>query len=126
MLVIWLLYYQAGASFRTAQIAGTYVAMVGNFLLNNTVTFRERRLAGWALVTGFVTFAAACSIGALSNVSLAEILTRRGIPPWMAAVAGLMISSVWNYGVNEVFTWRRDMRWKRARVPAASRNRVNP
>jgi dolichol-phosphate mannosyltransferase len=83
--------------------------------LNNAVTFRERRLRGGALATGFVTFTAACSIGALTNLSLAEMLARRGIPAWMAAVAGLTISSVWNYGVNEVFTWRRTVRWKRTR-----------
>jgi dolichol-phosphate mannosyltransferase len=121
LLLIWVIYYRAGAAFRTAQIAGTYVAMTGNFLLNNAVTFRERRLRGWALATGFVTFTAACSIGALTNVSLAEMLVRRGTPAWMAAVAGLTISSVWNYGVNEVFTWRRTVRLKRARVPKDSK-----
>ncbi|MGD0869684.1 MAG: glycosyltransferase family 2 protein [Bryobacteraceae bacterium] len=115
LLVIWAIYYQAGAAFRTAQIAGTYVAMTGNFFLNNAVTFRERRLRGWALATGFATFTAACSIGALTNLSLAEMLARRGTPVWMAAVAGLAISSVWNYGVNEVFTWRTTARLKRAR-----------
>jgi dolichol-phosphate mannosyltransferase len=89
--------------------------MTGNFFLNNAVTFRERRLRGWALATGFATFTAACSIGALTNLSLAEMLARRGTPVWMAAVAGLAISSVWNYGVNEVFTWRTTARLKRAR-----------
>jgi dolichol-phosphate mannosyltransferase len=115
LLIIWAIYYRAGGAFRTAQIAGTYIAMTGNFFLNNTVTFRARRLAGWALVTGFATFIAACSIGALTNLSMAEMLGRRGTPAWMAAVAGLAISSVWNYGVNEVFTWRTTVRLTRTR-----------
>jgi dolichol-phosphate mannosyltransferase len=63
-----------------------------------------------------VTFTAACSIGALTNVSLAERLASRGVAPWIAAIVGLTISSVWNYGVNEVVTWRRRVRLKRARL----------
>ena len=118
LFIIWMVHYQAGAPFAEAQIAGTYVAMIVNFLLNNVVTFRERRLRGWSLATGFAMFTAACTIGALSNVSLAEFLVGRGVPAWIAAVAGLTISSVWNYGVNEVFTWRRRVRLKRARVGA--------
>jgi dolichol-phosphate mannosyltransferase len=113
--IIWLVHYRAGAPFAEAQIAGTYVAMTMNFLLNNVVTFRDRRLRGWRLAVGFVEFTAACSIGALTNLSLAELLVGRGIPAWIAAIAGLTISSVWNYGVNEVFTWRRQARLKRAR-----------
>lgn len=116
LFIIWLVHYRAGAPFVEAQIAGTYVAMTMNFLLNNVITFRERRLRGWPLAAGFVTFTAACSIGALTNVSLAERLASRGVAPWIAAIVGLTISSVWNYGVNEVVTWRRRVRLKRARL----------
>jgi dolichol-phosphate mannosyltransferase len=121
LLIIWMVHYQAGAPFADAQIAGTYVAMTMNFLLNNVITFRERRLRGWSLGRGFAMFIAACSIGALSNLSLAEFLVGRGVPAWIAAVAGLTISSVWNYGVNEVFTWRRRVRLKRARLRGEGR-----
>jgi len=80
LLIIWAVHYQAGAPFAAAQIAGTYVAIAANFLLNNGVTFRERRLAGWSLVTGFLIFIAAGSAGALTNVSLAAC--RRGSRQW--------------------------------------------
>jgi dolichol-phosphate mannosyltransferase len=95
------------------------MAMTMNFLLNNVVTFRERRLRGWPLAKGFVIFTSACTIGALTNVSMAELLAGRGVPAWIAAIAGLMISSVWNYGVNEVFTWRR--RARRSRLGSGQR-----
>jgi dolichol-phosphate mannosyltransferase len=106
LLILWLLYFHAKTEFATAQITGTYAAMTLNFVLNNIVTFRERRLRGKYLVVGFFSFLVACTIGAVTNVSLAVMLAGRGVPVVMAAVAGLVISSVWNYTFNEVFTWR--------------------
>jgi dolichol-phosphate mannosyltransferase len=49
----------------------------------------------------------ACSVGAVINVSFAQFLNRRGVPWYLAGISGMAISSVWNYGVNTVITWRR-------------------
>ncbi|MGA7685656.1 MAG: glycosyltransferase family 2 protein [Terriglobales bacterium] len=102
-----LLYAVAKESFIVAQTAATVAAMTFNFLLNNIVTFRDRRLRGWRLLTGLLTFYGACSLGALMNVSFAEFLHRQAIPWYVAGVSGTAISSVWNYGVNTILTWRR-------------------
>jgi dolichol-phosphate mannosyltransferase len=82
--------------------------MTFNFLLNNIVTFRDRRLKGWRMLTGLLTFYVACSLGALINVSFAQNLLRAGFPWYLAGLSGIAISSVWNYGVNTVLTWRRE------------------
>jgi dolichol-phosphate mannosyltransferase len=102
-----VLYVLAKASFVIAQAAATLAAMTFNFLLNNVVTFRDRRLHGWRVLTGLLTFYLACSLGALMNVSFAEFLHRQAIPWYVAGVSGTAISSVWNYGVNTILTWRR-------------------
>lgn len=102
-----LLYVVGKASFLVSQTAATLAAMTFNFLLNNVVTFRDRRLHGWRLLTGLLTFYLACSLGALMNVSFAEFLHRQAIPWYVAGVSGTAISSVWNYGVNTILTWRR-------------------
>jgi dolichol-phosphate mannosyltransferase len=81
--------------------------MTFNFLLNNVVTFRDRRLRGWSMVRGLLGFYVACSLGALANVSLAKLLNGNGFPLFVAGACGMIISSVWNYGVNTIFTWRR-------------------
>lgn len=97
----------AKVSFIASQTAATAVAMTFNFLLNNVVTFRDRRLHGWRLLSGLLTFYLACSLGALMNVSFAEFLHRQAIPWYVAGASGTAISSVWNYGVNTILTWRR-------------------
>jgi dolichol-phosphate mannosyltransferase len=95
--------------FVQAQVVATFVAMTSNFLLNNVATFRNERLRGAALIGGLFKFGLACSVGALINVAFASMLMHRGMPWLMAGVFGTAISSVWNYGVNTVFTWRRGM-----------------
>lgn len=102
-----LFYLVAKASFALSQALATWVAMTSNFLLNNVVTFRDRRLKGMKLIIGLFTFYAACSVGALLNVSFANFLLNFAVPWYLAGAAGAAISSVWNYGVNTVFTWRR-------------------
>jgi dolichol-phosphate mannosyltransferase len=103
-----LLYGSGKTSFKVAQLAGTMVAMTFNFLLNNAVTFRDRRLRGWQLLVGLFTFYAACSLGAVINLSFAQFLFHLGAAWYLAGLAGIAVSSVWNYGVNLVLTWRRD------------------
>ena len=105
--VLALLHFRTLLDFSVDQAAATIVAMTFNFLLNNTVTFRDRRLTGWGLLRGLLYFYLACSIGAIINVSFAQFLNRRGVPWYLAGISGMAISSVWNYGVNTVITWRR-------------------
>src|SRR5258706_16025460 len=45
-----------GLSFPQAQAVATLTAMTGNFLLNNSLTFREKRLTGFAMAKGLLGF----------------------------------------------------------------------
>ena len=96
--------------FLTAQIVTTCVAMVANFFLNNLLTYRDRRLRGSRLWTGLVTFMIACSVGAFVNIRVAQYLRGIGEQWYIAGGIGLVIGSVWNYGVTSIFTWRQARR----------------
>lgn len=123
LAILGVLYRFTHTAFNTAQATATYVAMILNFLLNNLVTFRDRRLRGMRLVRGLVIFVAACSIGAVTNFSVAQFTLNAGLPWYLAGMLGMGISSVWNYGVNTIFTWRRNQqsaRSRRSAAPAAS------
>jgi dolichol-phosphate mannosyltransferase len=93
-------------SFAQAQMTATGFAMTANFLLNNLVTHRNARLRGWRLLPGLATFCLACAMGFVINLSISKQMLSRGFPWLWAGLAGLAISSVWNYGVTSVFTWR--------------------
>ena len=105
----------AGMPFAQAQTLATGLAMTGNFLLNNLVTYRDLQLRGWRLLPGLATFYVACSIGFFTNLAVSETLVEKGLPWIWAGLGGLGISSMWNYGVTNVITWRRRLRVIRKR-----------
>lgn len=101
------LYCMQHIAFAAAQIIATIVAMVGNFFLNDLITFHDRRLKGIHKLTGLLTFSIGCSFGACANVSLAQLLLGDGFPWYLAAFAGIVVSSGWNYSISNLFTWRK-------------------
>lgn len=107
LAVLSMLFAAAHRQFIFAQTMATFSAMTFNFLLNNAVTFRDRRLHGNRLFLGLLTFWSACSLGAFLNVSFGNFLVEHRVSWLLAGIAGMAISSVWNYGVNTVITWRR-------------------
>jgi dolichol-phosphate mannosyltransferase len=121
MSVLWAAMFVAGISFGAAQVIAAVAAMTSNFLMNNAITYRDRRLRGWRIVTGLLSFYAACSVGVMINYETAEMVRRAGAPWYLAGLAGLAVGSVWNYGMTRVFTWRTD---RRVRNRAAEKSRM--
>ena len=108
MAVLSMGFLAMQTSFLAAQSAATMAAMTSNFLLNNALTYRDRRLKGWGLVKGWISFTIACSIGVASNVGIASYLFQEGHVGWAwAAIAGVIVGAVWNYAVTSVYTWNK-------------------
>ncbi|QKG71967.1 glycosyltransferase [Erythrobacter mangrovi] len=97
-----------GTNFGWSQTVATFGAMTFNFWLNNFLTYRDRRLKEpGKLFWGWVSFVAACSIGAFANVAVATTLHDRGLHTMAAALVGIGIGSVWNYALSSRFVWGR-------------------
>lgn len=105
LFCLYLGLYACHLTFVDAQLAATFVAMTGNFLLNNAITYRDRKLRGLRFARGLMAFWVACSLGALANVSVARSLLQWHLPWMLAGLGGITISSVWNYVLNDLFTW---------------------
>lgn len=94
-------------SFSTAQTAATVLAMFFNFVVNNQLTYRDRRLKGLRQLTlGLLSFVAACSVGAFANVGIAVFVFEHQYSWWLSGLAGVAVGAVWNYAVTSVFTWK--------------------
>jgi dolichol-phosphate mannosyltransferase len=89
-----------------AKIIATFVAMTSNFLLNNELTYRDRRLKGWGMLRGFVLFCLIASVGVLANVDLASWLYVERPIWWVAGAVGAVMSVLWNYAMSTLFVWR--------------------
>ncbi len=98
---------ELGASFQVAQSAAVIVAIGWNFLLNNTITYRDNRLRGAAFVRGLLTFYLISAAGALGNIGIIGMLFDSGTGWWLAGIAGGLIGVVWNFTMSSIFTWHR-------------------
>ncbi len=96
----------ASVAFAPAQLAATVTAMISNYLLHNTLTYRDQRLRGWGAARGLVSFVAVCSVGLVANVGLASLIYGWDRMWLVAGLAGAMIGSVWNYVATSAVTWR--------------------
>ena len=104
--VLYLLFSRLKMEFSLAQALTTFVAMTANFFLNNSLTYRDRRLRGRRVAIGLLTFYAACFVGAVINVRIAAFSKDAGMPWYLAGGCGLAVGAVWNYGVTSITTWR--------------------
>lgn len=104
--VLGFLYGRAHVGFTFSQTAATVVAMTMNFLLNNVLTFKDRRLRRWKLLTGLLAFYGVCAAGIVINVGTARFLFRLTAPWYLAALGGMALGSAWNYGAYTLIVWR--------------------
>jgi dolichol-phosphate mannosyltransferase len=105
LVTLGILFRYVGIAFVTAQLTATLVAMVSNFLVNNSVTFRQQRLKGAMLLPGLLAYIAICGLGAIVNVQASEYLFENRIPWWFAGAAGALVGAVWNYAVSTQIVW---------------------
>ena len=95
-----------GFAFTAAQTLATVVAMTGNFVLNNVLTYRDRRLSGLKFLGGLLGFYAISAVGALTNVGMASWLYAHESVWWLAGASGALMGAVWNYSMSTLLVWR--------------------
>ncbi len=94
------------SAFELGQTVAALVAMTFNFVLNNALTYADKRLTGpSALLRGWLKFGLTCSVGLLANVGVAAVLVRFGFHEYPAAITGIIIGSVWNFALSSKFVW---------------------
>lgn len=91
--------------FAGAQTAAALGAMTWNYLINNAVTYRDRRKRGFGLVAGYFKFVFLCSIPLAANVAVATMVYERGPAWWVAGVAGAVVAAAWNYVTTSRAVW---------------------
>lgn len=90
-----------------AQTAASFTAMTANFFLNNAFTYRDRRLSGFGLLRGLLSFFLVCGVGLIANVGVGRLMFLSDHRWWLAGIAGAAIGSVWNYALSSTLTWKR-------------------
>lgn len=91
--------------FSWAQTLAAIGAMTSNYLINNAVTYRDRRLRGLKLISGYIKFCVLCSVPLAANVAVATVVFERGPAWWVAGLAGAVVAAAWNYVTTSKAVW---------------------
>ncbi len=106
LTVLYVLADVVAVPFVWSQLAATITAMTSNFVLNNELTFAHKKLRGRRFFIGLLTFYAVCSLGAVANISVAVWIYDFNPSAMLAGLAGALMSSVFNYAVTKLVTWK--------------------
>jgi dolichol-phosphate mannosyltransferase len=94
-----------GLAFDLAQTLAAVTAMTSNYLINNEITYRDRRLRGLKLLMGYLRFCALCGVGLIANVAVADLAQRHLHLWWAAGFLGAVFGAVWNYVSTSLAVW---------------------
>ncbi len=100
----------AGVPFVPAQLLATAASMFTTFSATNMISHRDSTLRGGRFWIGFGVFALMCAIGVAANVGIAALI-HRDFPELLyivPAIAGALISVIWNFAASKAFS-----RWKK-------------
>ena len=93
-------------TFNIANAIAATVAMTFNFVLNNELTYADKRLRGVGpLLRGWAQFALTCSLGLLTNVGVTAALKSMHFHDVAAVLIGIVVASVWNFALSSKFVW---------------------
>ena len=92
--------------FPTAQTFGVIAAMTSNYFLNNSITFKERKLKSFELMRGLFSFYLICSLGAFTNVAIASYIFDFSSNWLISSFIGAVFGAVWNFTLTSIFTWK--------------------
>jgi len=108
--LLWLLTEHLGLFYLISAAFSIEVSIIYNFILNEFWTFRDRvgHSSDKILLKRMVKFNMICAAGAAINIlvlaSLTELL---GLYYLISALFGIGTATLWNYGMNIMWTWRR-------------------
>jgi dolichol-phosphate mannosyltransferase len=106
LAVLKLALARFGLEFSYAYLTAAFAAMTGNFLLNNMLTYRDKRLTGFEMLKGLIGFYAVSAVGLVTGVGAATWLYAQSPVWWLAGAAGALMAAVWNYSMSTLLVWR--------------------
>ena len=106
LFVLYFLMWITNYTFINVLPFAVITAASSNFLINNLLTFRNKRLKGRALMIGLLKFLLVSSLPVFANVGLASsfyfyIFSNTLI----SQLAGIIIVFIWNYAASSKLVW---------------------
>jgi dolichol-phosphate mannosyltransferase len=90
-----------------AQIPGIEVSVITNFLLNDYITFKDRRTGKTRSFLGrLLKYNLVSLTGAAINYAVYTALVSVGLNIYLADFIGILVAFIWNYLFSTLWTWK--------------------
>ena len=108
MGLTWLLTEKAGIFYALSNVIAIETAIITNYLLNYSFTFRDRRVAGKkSFIVKMAQFNLVSLGGMIINVGILSFFTEIvGLHYLISNLIGIAGATLWNYFVNNWWTWK--------------------
>jgi dolichol-phosphate mannosyltransferase len=107
LLTLWIFHLIVNLQFLSAQVIAIFVAMTGNYFINNNFTFKDKRIRGFRILSGLFSFYLVCSVGAVISMVFSYWVYHPQQNNWiLAAVTGAIAGALWNYYFSSLLTWK--------------------
>ena len=106
LFVLYILIWLTNFSFINVLPFAVVCAACSNFLINNLLTFRNRRLTGASLWIGLIKFLMVSSLPVLANIGLASsFYFYISSNTFLSQIAGIIVVFIWNYAASSKLVW---------------------
>tara|TARA_Y100001933_G_C18902533_1_gene523149 strand:- start:9 stop:1103 length:1095 start_codon:yes stop_codon:yes gene_type:complete len=106
LIVLYLLIWLTKFSFINILPFAVISAACSNFLINNSLTFRNKRLYGIALWIGLIKFLLVSSLPVIANIGLASsFYLFVSSNTFLSQIAGILVVFIWNYAASSKLVW---------------------
>ena len=106
--LLWLLTEFAGLFYLLSAAISIESSIISNFVLNDYLTFPDRRLPGTkSFLSRLLKFNLVCIVGLGVNMGVLWLLTEVfGIYYLVSELGGIVVATLWNYLFNTWWTWK--------------------
>lgn len=106
LVILKLLLFYTVLNGLIASLIASFIAMLHNFYLNDTLTWKERQHTQfWRKFLQFPQFALVCGGGIVITACIAHLVVILGGNIYSGQLSGIVFATIWNYAVNNRWTW---------------------
>ncbi|AIQ14740.1 glycosyltransferase [Paenibacillus durus] len=88
-----------------SSIIASFTAMLSNFILNDTLTWKMKKDGASSLIPKFSKFVVVSSVGIIITALFAQFASWLKISIVFGQMIGIVAATLWNFKINNIWTW---------------------
>ena len=107
LMVSYLFINKIGLNFNESIVFSVLIAAIWNYFINNTFTFRNNRLRGYAMFKGLIKYLLIISIPSFANILISTSFYKLIFNNiFWAQISGITVAVIWNFLFSSRLVWK--------------------